>query len=181
MVIKESNVGTLVGKARKGKTFVVEEEKQVCRFVLHVSQDLITRNGQKNQHLARSLEIKWGLIKHDVAKFFALNESGTSSEDTLQKVLELFNSKHPKQNAFAFIHCWLILKDVLRWSKTKKETQVKSTTNMATITLKKTQIMENQNVLPLFMILEEQMLNFKAQKYLKLRHQEELEKQCHRL
>ncbi len=49
MVIKESNVGTLVGKARKGKTFVVEEEKQVCRFVLHVSQDLITRNGQKNQ------------------------------------------------------------------------------------------------------------------------------------
>jgi len=61
------------------------------------------------------------------------------------------------------------------------EAQVKSTTNMATITLKKTQIMENQNVLPLFMILEEQMLNFKAQKYLKLRHQEELEKQCHRL
>jgi len=53
----------------------------------------------------------------------ALNESGTSSEDTLQKVLELFNSKHPKQNAFAFIHCWLILKDVLRWSKTKKESK----------------------------------------------------------
>ncbi len=103
MVTQESNVGTLVGKAIKGKTFVVEEEKQVCRFVLHVSQDLITRNGQKNQvfweqivvhynnncptfygeHPARSLEIKWGLIKHEVAKFcgnyqtiVALNESG---------------------------------------------------------------------------------------------------------
>jgi hypothetical protein len=53
----------------------------------------------------------------------ALNESGTSSEDTLQKVLELFNSKHPKQNVFVFIHCWLILKDVLRclrWSQNKK-------------------------------------------------------------
>jgi len=49
MVTKESNVGTLVGKARKGKAFVVEEDKQVCRCVLHVSQDLITRNGQKNQ------------------------------------------------------------------------------------------------------------------------------------
>ncbi|CAK9196364.1 unnamed protein product [Sphagnum troendelagicum] len=96
MVTKESNVGTVVGKARKGKAFVVEED---------------------------NLEIKWGFIKHDVAKFFALNESGTSSEDTLQKVLELFNSKHPKKNAFVFIHCWLILKDVLRclrWSENKK-------------------------------------------------------------
>jgi hypothetical protein len=168
----------------------------------------------------------------------ALNESGTSSEDTLQKVIELFNSKHPKQNAFVFIHCWLIFKDVLRclrWSKTKKENkmvmlmkrkmlmdvgtfgsldeyldieigikhtndynerkvlkrpqgscatkdklknhamrecalkaQVKSTIDMAAITLKKDQIMENQNTLTLFMIIEKQMLNSKAQKYLKL-------------
>jgi hypothetical protein len=44
----------------------------------------------------------------------ALNEIGTSSEHTLQKVLELFNSQLSKQNAFVFIHCWLILKDVLR-------------------------------------------------------------------
>jgi len=53
----------------------------------------------------------------------ALNESGTSNEDTLQKVLELFNSKHRKQNAFVFVHCWLILKDVLRclrWLETIK-------------------------------------------------------------
>jgi hypothetical protein len=49
MVIEESNVGTLVGMARKGKKFVVKEEKQVCRSILHVSQDPITRNGQKNQ------------------------------------------------------------------------------------------------------------------------------------
>jgi hypothetical protein len=30
MVIEECNAGTLVGKAKKGKHFVVEEEKQVC-------------------------------------------------------------------------------------------------------------------------------------------------------
>jgi hypothetical protein len=110
MVIEESNVGTLVGKVRKGKTIVVEEEKQVCIFVFHVSQDPIIGNGQKNQtfwerivahynnnrpiscgeHLARSLETKWGLIKHDVSKFcgnyhivVALHESGTFSKDTL--------------------------------------------------------------------------------------------------
>jgi len=109
-VIEESNAETRVRKARKGKHFVVEEEKQVCRSVLHVSQDPIIANGQKNQAfweriithynnnhlascrecLARSLETKWGFMKHDVAKFcgnyqivVSLNESGTSSEDTL--------------------------------------------------------------------------------------------------
>jgi hypothetical protein len=97
-----------------------------------VSQDPITGNGQKNQTFweqiithyndnrpvsckerpARSLETKWGFIEHDVAKFcgnyqtiITLNESGTSSEDTLQKAFEFFESKHPKQNAFVFIHC----------------------------------------------------------------------------
>jgi len=89
MVTKESNARTPFGKARKGKKIVVKEEKQVCRSILHVSQDLITRNGQKNQAFwewitmhynnnrpalckerpAQSLETKWGLIKHDVAKF----------------------------------------------------------------------------------------------------------------
>jgi hypothetical protein len=34
---EESIIGKLVGKARNGKTFVFEEEKQMCRFVLHVS------------------------------------------------------------------------------------------------------------------------------------------------
>ncbi len=102
---------------------MVEEEKQVCIFVLHVSHIPIIRNGQKNQafwerivahynnnrptfcgeHLARSLETKWGLIKHDVAKFcgnyhtiVALNESGTFNKDTLQKAFELFKSKTSK-------------------------------------------------------------------------------------
>jgi hypothetical protein len=49
MVTKQSNVGTLVGKIRKGKIVVVKKEKQVCRFSLHVSQDSIIGNGQKNQ------------------------------------------------------------------------------------------------------------------------------------
>jgi hypothetical protein len=110
MVTKESNARTLVGKVRKGEKIVVEEDKQVCKFFFHVSHDSITGNGQNNQafwewitmhynnnclasckkHLVKSLETKWGFIKHDVAKFcgnyqivVTLNESGTSSEDTL--------------------------------------------------------------------------------------------------
>jgi hypothetical protein len=61
--------------------------------------------------LARSLESKWGVIKHNATKFCsnyqamaALNERGESSENTFQ-VLELFKAKHPKQGSFVFIHC----------------------------------------------------------------------------
>ncbi len=62
--------------------------------------------GTKN---ARSLEIKWGVIKHYGNKFVgvygyfvAFNESKTSQEKTLAKTLELC------KNVFGFIHCWLI-------------------------------------------------------------------------
>ena len=60
-----------------------------------------------------------GVIKHDVAKFLGvylhvlkLQESGTSLEDVLQRALELYRVKHPKQQGFLYIHCWTILKDV---------------------------------------------------------------------
>ncbi len=59
--------------------------------------------------------------------------------------------------------------------------QMKATVDMAIATLKKTQIMEDQNVLEFFMILEEQMPEFEVQEYLKLWCQEELEKLRHRL
>jgi hypothetical protein len=39
---------------------------------------------------------------------------------------------------------------------------------MATATLKKAQIMEDQNVIAFFMIFEKQVPNFKVQEYLKL-------------
>jgi hypothetical protein len=63
------------------------------------------------KHLAKSLETKWGAIKHDVTKFcdnyqtmVALNKSGESSKHTLQKALKLFKAKHPKQGLFVKIH-----------------------------------------------------------------------------
>ncbi len=71
----------------------------------------------------RSLETKWGIIKHNVSKFvgvygsvISLNELGSSIEDTLHKALELYKHKYPKNLGFCFIHCWLLLKDVSRWS-----------------------------------------------------------------
>ncbi len=76
-------------EAKKDKIFVVKEVCQLYCSFLHVSQDPLIRNMQKfatfldkvqnhfNEfHLAnfalkfaRFLEAKWGIIKHDVAKF----------------------------------------------------------------------------------------------------------------
>jgi hypothetical protein len=78
-----------VTKVRKGKNFTVEEDKQLCRSFLSISQDPIVGNGQKSSSFwervaksynlytplgcgdrnARSLECKWGTIRHDVLKF----------------------------------------------------------------------------------------------------------------
>jgi hypothetical protein len=120
----------------------------VCRSVLHISQDPIQGNGQRkkafwdriamhcnqnrpaggNQRPSRSLETKWGVIKHDIAKFIGVynqvlgcRESGTSLDDVLQNALELYKVKHPKQHSFLFIHCWLVLKDVPCWMEMPSE------------------------------------------------------------
>jgi hypothetical protein len=68
------------------------------------------------------LETKWGIIKHDVAKFvghyttvLALCESGIGIKDTLPKALNLYKTKHPKHQTFIFIYAWYVLKDILRW------------------------------------------------------------------
>jgi hypothetical protein len=133
---------TEAAKARKGRNFSPDEERQLCKSCLYILQDHISGNGQRstafwerilnhyNDHLptgceprpSRSLETKWGVIKHYVAKFcgvyksvVALNESGTSSQNVLERSLELYKVKHPKQLSFNILHCWLLLKDVPRW------------------------------------------------------------------
>ena len=111
--------------------------------MLHVSQDPVVGNGQRatafweriTKHYqenrlggcaerpSRSLETKWGVIKHDVSKFcgvyksiLLLRESGTSGEDVLDRALDLYKVRHPKQQPFVFVHCWRLLKDVPRWA-----------------------------------------------------------------
>jgi len=80
---------TSATKNKKGKNFVVKEEKQLCWNFFHVSQDPTTSTNQRstkfwdqihelyNQNwptcgakwLAKSLETKRGMIKHRIAKF----------------------------------------------------------------------------------------------------------------
>ena len=128
-------------RAKKGKIFSSEEEQQVCRSFLCISQDPVIGNGQHsgtfwervaehyNQNrpttgggrFARSLETKWGSIKHDVAKFVEVykqvhlcRKSGYSLDNILKNALELYKVKHPKQQSFIFLHCWLLVGDVPR-------------------------------------------------------------------
>ncbi len=43
----------------------------------------------------------------------ALNESSVCNENVFKRDLELCKSKHPKKKSFMFIHCWLLLKNIL--------------------------------------------------------------------
>ncbi len=82
----------------------------------------------KNKHdgverLARSMETKWGVIKHDIVKFcncyqsmVVLDESRISHENTLLKEVELYKLKHLKHISFTFINYWFMLKDMPRWA-----------------------------------------------------------------
>lgn len=49
------NVAMPWKRTRKGKTIMTKEEKQFCRLMLHVLQDPITINEQKNQVVKRKL------------------------------------------------------------------------------------------------------------------------------
>ncbi len=70
------------------------------------------------EFLARTLEMKRGLIKCNVLKFcdnyhvvHALNKNGSFNEDVLKKQLDLYKSMHPKKTFFMFIHCWMFFKN----------------------------------------------------------------------
>jgi len=73
---------------------------------------------------SRSLETKWGQIKHDVNKFVGvyqrtldLQVSGTSRDDIMHMARELYRTKNVKNADFSFEHCWLLVKDFPRWAE----------------------------------------------------------------
>ncbi|KAG0588250.1 hypothetical protein KC19_2G228700 [Ceratodon purpureus] len=141
------------GRGKKGKHFSADEERCLCRSFLAVSQDPVCGNGQRNTAFweritthfnktkpryaptrpSRSLESKWSHIKHDVAKFVGAHkqvsdsrESGVSAEDVLERALEYYKDRHPKQQTFAFLHCWQLLKEVPRWWQSAMDVQKKN-------------------------------------------------------
>ena len=145
---------TKATKAWKGKNFSPYEEQQLYKSCLYISQDPISGNGQRStafwkripkhytNHLptgcekqpSKSLETKWGVIKHNITKLcgvyksvVALNEFGTSTKDVLQRALKLYKVKHSKHLSFNFLHCWLLLKNVPRWWDSPTKVQYRNT------------------------------------------------------
>ncbi|KAG0572072.1 hypothetical protein KC19_VG065600 [Ceratodon purpureus] len=139
--------GPAAPKPKKGRNFTPEEERQLCRSFLHISQDPCVGNGQRkdafweritvhfNDHVttgsrpARSLESKFHVIRHDVSKFGGcyaqverLNVSGTNTDNTLEKALDLYKIKAAKNSDFQFLHCWWVLKDSPKWADGAKTT-----------------------------------------------------------
>ena len=133
--------GAAATKPGKGKNFVPDEERQLARSVLAISQDPIVGNQQKSsafweriyEHYksfnpvvyrgAQSLESKWGVIKHDALKFMGcyqqikrLNKSGVGDVDIIRMAKELYRTKSTKNVEFTYEHCWSIVKDYPRWA-----------------------------------------------------------------
>jgi hypothetical protein len=133
--------GRLSWAMLKGKNFVVEEERQLMRSVLAIFQNPVAGNQQKHGAFwerillyynecrpwgfkgSRSLESKWGLIKHDVTKFIrchkqviALNKSGVSRANVLRMTYDLYIAKSAKNTKFMYEHFWLVVKDYPHWA-----------------------------------------------------------------
>lgn len=60
-------------------------------------------------HPARNLEKKWGMIKHDIAKFYDvhvqvvdLNISKTFEQDSISRTLDIY--KHKEKKSFDYLH-----------------------------------------------------------------------------
>ena len=144
-VVRGQGRGRGVGHVRpaKGKKFVPEEERQLTRSVLAISQDPIYGNQQKGNAFwerfflhyeqcrpgghrgAQSLESKWGTINHDVGKFISaynqikrLNKSGIKEANIIRMAKDLYRIKTPKNTEFMFEHCWELVKDFPRLADT---------------------------------------------------------------
>jgi hypothetical protein len=52
------------------------------------------------------------------ASVVVLNKSGVSQEDTILKVQDFYLAMQRMNQAFSFLHCWLILREVPCWKIT---------------------------------------------------------------
>lgn len=44
-----------------------------------------------------------------------------SSKDMLQKALDLYKKRHPKNESFVYVYCWILLHNVPKWMELSDE------------------------------------------------------------
>ena len=57
---------------------------------------------------------------------FDCRESGASLDDVVDKTLQFYRDRHPKLQEFDYLHCWQVLRDVLRWWDSPVDVQRRS-------------------------------------------------------
>ncbi|XP_058467073.1 uncharacterized protein LOC131439989 [Malaya genurostris] len=114
---------------KRGRNFGPQDDQQLCKSWITISEDpvkgtdqsvsifwtAIKNDGNFHSRTTESLRQRWGIINRAVSKFTgcyksisSLNESGTNSEDVLQKSLDLH--KREQKEDFKHMECWEVLK-----------------------------------------------------------------------
>ena len=136
----------------RGKAWTPEEDLDLCKAWVKVSEDPKTGNGQKTDQFwkrihattkssrsVRALSSRWSNIRHDVSKFCGLfeaavklDESGKNDEDRLNDCLAIFPEQawNSAAQEFQYVECWQYLKEKPKWqfdqAATSKATQRKT-------------------------------------------------------
>ena len=90
------------------------------RIVSHFNSACVSTEDRS----ARSLETKWGKIKHDILEFIGvvnqvrhLHKSGVSEANVIQCAHKIYKNKNPKNLEFGFEHCWSLVKGFPYWTE----------------------------------------------------------------
>ena len=101
---------------------VVGNQQKTCVFWERIPEHY-NANRPDGVRPLRSLETKWGLIKHNVSKFCRIynqiqrmHKNDNNAADTLKDAKKLYRQQNAKNTDFVFEHCWLLLKDCPRWA-----------------------------------------------------------------
>ncbi|KAL4628776.1 hypothetical protein ACB092_05G263500 [Castanea dentata] len=135
---------------KRGGNFNVDEDNLLVSAWLNISIDAVQGTNQRAETFwekiwqyfcenntyettrsASSLQSRWGNIKKKTSRFAgfmakveARNKSGGTKEDKLKDAKELYKASPApttgKKTAFAFEHCWVVLKNQPKWSMPKE-------------------------------------------------------------
>ncbi|KAK9989898.1 hypothetical protein SO802_030137 [Lithocarpus litseifolius] len=138
---------------KRGGNFNVDEDLLLISTWLNIGMDAVYGTEQKGEKFwakiweyfcanntyrttrsSSSLSSRWGNINRETSRFAefmakveARNRSGATDEDKLKDAKDLYkatpNPSTGKKIAFAYEHCWVVLKNQPKWSMPKEKSK----------------------------------------------------------
>ncbi|KAL0006136.1 hypothetical protein SO802_013697 [Lithocarpus litseifolius] len=138
---------------KRGGNFSVDEDNLLVSAWLNIGMDAVQGTDQRAERFwekiwqyfgenntygttrsISSLQSRWGNINRETSRFAgfmakieARNASGGTDEDKLKEAKELYKASPApstgKKSAFAFEHCWVVLKNQPKWSTLKERSK----------------------------------------------------------